>query len=78
MTNTYPALLVKYQSLGPQTMFIDDLMGAEDLADTMILCLSLLKLLLSVVMGQQVKEELATICFHVADISSKEGCRNHQ
>ena len=72
--NTYSAFLVKYPSLGPQTIFIDALMGAEDLADTMICVLSLLLLL---VLGQQLKEKLATIIVHVADISSKEGCRNH-
>ena len=57
--------------------FVDDLMGAEALADVLICCLSLLLLSL-MVMGESAKEELATIIFHAADISSKEGCRNHR
>ena len=77
MPNTYSASFVKDPSFGPQTILIDDLMGAEDLADTMILFVSLLLLSL-MVMGQSAKEELATIIFHVVDISSKEGCRNHR
>ena len=57
--------------------FVDDLMGAEDLADFMPCLLSLLLLSL-MVMGEPAKEELTTLIFHVADISSKEGCRNHR
>ena len=77
MPNKYSTFLVKYHDLKP-TVFIDDLMGAEDIAqDYGVMCVSVV----IVAFGDgcnEVKEEIATILFPVADISSKEGCRNHR
>ena len=53
-------------------------MGAEDLVcyyGVMIVSVVVVALGDEV---HEVEDELATILFHVADISSKEGCRNHR
>ena len=78
MPNTYSAFLVKYHSFGP-TMFIDDLMGAEDLVcyyGMSIVSVVVVVVVVVVALGDEVhvvEEGLATILLHVADISSEDG-----